>query len=720
MGSIYGTGISALLASQAGILTTQHNIANVNTDGYHRQQTIQVTNVPQFTGAGFIGNGVNVDTVKRIYNQYLDAQVLQTDAQQNQLQAYYDQISQIDNMLADQTSGLTPALSSFFQGVGDVAANPSSIPARQSMIGTAQAMVSRIHALDSRLRDIRTGINTQLTSVTQQINSYSTQIASLNKQIAVAESSAGTDQANDLHDQRDQLVANLNKLVKANVVVQSDGSYNVFIGNGQALVVGQSTYQLSARQSLDDQEQLDLFYQTSPGTNNYVAIKSDLLTGGQLGGLLKFRSESLDAAQNALGRVAIGIAQTFNDQHRLGTDLNGLAGGDFFTVGQPSVLPNTQNTGTGAVSASINDVGALTTSDYSLSYLGGNNYSLIRLSDNTTTNFTSAVPATKTVDGMTIKITAVPNANDSFLIRPTRNGSRDMDVAISDASRIAAAAPMRTNATSTNTGTGAISLGSVAPPVGNVTLTFNGAANAFDVVDNTTGATIAAAVPYTGANQVIQYPAGTGWPINVSAPAGGTVINVNKTATSVASGSATVTPTVDNNVTVTFTDATHYNVVDANGNNLALNVVYSPATGATLAYNGWTANLSGAPATGDTFTVAPNVNGTMDNRNALALAALQTKSTMVNNSSGSPTTSYVGAYSQMVSEVGNKTKEIDITNKAQKTLVDQVKQSQQSLSGVNLDEEAANLIRYQQAYQAAGKMIQVATTMFDTLLSLGK
>ena len=720
MGSIYGTGISALLASQAGILTTQHNIANVNTAGYHRQQTIQVTNVPQFTGAGFIGNGVNVDTVKRIYNQYLDAQVLQTDAQQNQLQAYYDQISQIDNMLADQTSGLTPALSSFFQGVGDVAANPSSIPARQSMIGTAQAMVSRVHALDSRLRDIRNGINTQLTSLTQQINSYSAQIASMNKQISVAESSAGTDQANDLHDQRDQLVAELNKLVKATVVTQSDGSYNVFIGNGQALVVGQSTYQLSARQSLDDQEQLDLFYQTSPGTNNYVAIKSDLLTGGQLGGLLKFRSESLDATQNALGRVAIGIAQTFNDQHRLGMDLNGLAGGDFFNVGQPSVLPNTQNTGTGAVSVNISDVGALTTSDYSLSYLGGNNYSLIRLSDNTTTNFTSAVPATKTVDGMTIQITAVPNTSDSFLIRPTRNGSRDMNVAISDTSRIAAAAPMRTDATSTNTGTGAISLGSVVSPVGNVTITFNGAANAFDVVDNTTGATIAAAVPYTGANQVIQYPAGTGWPINVSAPAGGTVINVNKTVTSVTSGSATVSPTVDNNVTVTFTDATHYNVVDANGNNLALNVVYSPATGATLTYNGWTADLSGAPATGDTFTIAPNVNGTMDNRNALQLAALQTKSTMVNNSSGSPTTSYVGAYSQMVSDVGNKTKEIDITNKAQKTLVDQVKQSQQSLSGVNLDEEAANLIRYQQAYQAAGKMIQVATTMFDTLISLGK
>jgi flagellar hook-associated protein 1 FlgK len=189
--------------------------------------------------------------------------------------------------------------------------------------------------------------------------------------------------------------------------------------------------------------------------------------------------------------------------------------------------------------------------------------------------------------------------------------------------------------------------------------------------------------------------------------------------TTVTTGAATISPTVDNNVTVSFIDPTHYNVVDANGNNLALNVVYNPAAGATLTYNGWTADLSGAPGTGDTFTIAPNVNGTVDNRNALQLAALQTKNTLMNNGSGAPTTSYVGAYSQMVSNVGNKTREIDITNKAQKTLVDQVRQSQQSLSGVNLDEEAANLIRYQQAYQAAGKMIQVATTMFDTLISLG-
>lgn len=727
MASIYGIGISALSAAQAGVLTAEHNIANVNTAGYRRQQTVQATNVPQFTGAGFVGNGVNVSDVRRIFSQFLDDQVLQAETRQSQLQAYFDQISQIDNMLADQTSGLSPALAAFFQGVSEVAANPGSIPARQSMIGTGEALVSRVHALDGRFRDLRKGVDTQLTGMVQEINSFATEIAAMNRQISIAESSTFNHQANDLRDQRDQLVSELNKLVKASVVTQSDGSYNVFIGNGQALVVGQNTYQLAARQSLEDQEQLDLFYQTSPGSSNYVAIKSSLITGGQLGGLLAFRSETLDAAQNALGRISMAIGQTFNDQHRLGMDLNGLAGGDFFTIGQPSVLPNTQNNGAGAVTATIADVGALTTSDYSLTYNGAGSYTLIRLADNQAypSPITASPSATVTWDGVTLNLDSTAAvANDRWLIRPTRNGGRDMDVSLTDTSRIAAAAPMRTAATSSNTGSGAISLGSVVAPQGNVTITFDATAANFTVTDNTTGLT-SAPIAYTGADQVIQQPSGTGWPVTIANPAAGDSFTINKTVITAGAGNSvgvSIDPTVDNNVTIRFTSATAFDVLDyttGSPTTLVSGVPYNPSTGATLTYNGWTAQITGSPAATDSFTVAPNTNGTVDNRNALELAGLQTKNTMVDNASGVPTTTYLGAYSQLVSSVGNKTREIQVANTAQQALVDQVRQSQQSLSGVNLDEEAANLIRYQQAYQAAGKMIQVATTLFDTLLSLG-
>ncbi len=720
---IYGIGISGLNAAQAGLLTTEHNISNANTDGFHRQQTVQTTNIPQFTGGGFIGNGVNVDTVKRIYSQFLDNQVLQAQTQSSQFNSYSTGINQIDNMLSDSTVGLSPALQGFFQGVNAVAADPTSIPARQSLISGGQALVLRFTAIDSRFSQIRSGINSQISSTVDEINSYAQQIANLNSQVQIAESASTKQQANDLRDQRDQLIGELNKRVQTSSLAQSDGSISVFIGNGQGLVVGNSAYKLAARPLAEDPSQTGVYYQVGVNTATaaYVAIKSNLLSGGTLGGLLTFREQSLDKAQNALGRIAIGVAQAFNDQHRLGTDLNGLAGTAFFQVGQPVVLPSSQNTGTGAVSVSNYDVGGLTGSDYSLLYKGGNNYQLTRLSDNTAFAFSGAVPPSLpyTVDGITVTVSAVPTANDSFLIQPTRNGAANIAVAQTDTSRIAAAAPFRTAQASANTGSGAISAGSVVAPKGNVTIAFT-SGTAYTVTDNTTGTSTAyGALP---ANGVYQYPAG-GWPVNISGAVAGDAFTLNNSVitSAPASAAAKIDPTVNNNVTISFTSATAFDVLDTTtGVTLATAVAYNPVGGGTLNYNGWTAQLSGIPATGDVFTVAPNTGGTADGRNVQLLAGLQSKNTLLNNAAGNPTTSFLGAYSQLVSDVGNKTREVQISSKAQTSLVAQVRQEQQSLSGVNLDEEAANLIRYQQAYQAAGKMIQVATTLFDTLIGLGK
>ena len=136
--------------------------------------------------------------------------------------------------------------------------------------------------------------------------------------------------------------------------------------------------------------------------------------------------------------------------------------------------------------------------------------------------------------------------------------------------------------------------------------------------------------------------------------------------------------------------------------------------GATISFGGISFVVTGQLSNADTFTIAPNTNGVSDNRNALLLAGLQTKNTLAGS-----TASYQSAYSQIVSSIGVKTRDINVTAQAQASLVKYSEQAQQSLSGVNLDEEAANLLRYQQAYQAAGKMMQIASTMFDTLLGLG-
>ena len=546
--SILSIGQSALAAAQVGISTTGHNIANAATPGFSRQVVVQGAAQPQDYGFGFMGQGTEISTVKRIYSEFLGSQVRTAQTTKSGLDSYYAQIKQIDNMLADPASGLSPALQDFFSGMQEMSSNPSSIPARQAALSSAESLASSFQSMAARLDEIEQGVNSQITSGVSVINSYAKQIAQLNDAIGRAQGASGQP-ANDLLDQRDQLILDLNKEIKATVVKQGDGGYNVFIGNGQPLVVGVSAFSLTTTTLPANPERIEVAYQTANGP---VVIGESSLGGGKLGGVLEFRSQTLEPAQQALDDLAIGLATTFNDQHRLGQDLDGNLGSDFFVV--PS-------------------------------------------------------------------------------------GASDFAVAINDPRQIAAAAPILAQATSTNSGTGAISSGNVnTPPPPDVNL--------------------------------------------------------------------------QESVTITFTSATTFDVTGTGTGN-PTGLAYTP--GGTITYNGWSVTISGAPAGGDTFTMGPNTGGVGDNRNALLLGALQTANTM-----NGGTTTYQGAYSQLVSQIGNKTRELDVTSSAAGNLLSEANLSLQSESGVNLDEEATNLLRYQQAYQAAGKVMQIASEMFDVLLSLGR
>lgn len=641
--SILGIGVRAINVAQMGLATTEHNISNVNTPNFHRQQIVQNTTIPFGTGAGWLGQGVQTDTVKRIYSEYLDNQVLSTSAQSAYYDAYAFQAQQIDNLLGDPNSGVTPALQEFFTGVQTVANDPASVPARQSLLSNAQALVARFSSVNDRLRDIRTGVNTQLTALTDEINAYSSQIADINGKIVIAQAT-NRQPPNDLLDQRDQLIAELNDRVRATVVKQTDGTYNIFVGNGQALVVGGSSYQLGTAQSADDPERLDVVYKVA-GTGQILINQNDL-TGGKLGGLLAFRRDTLEKTQNELGRVALTLAETFNNQHKLGQDLQGALGAAFFNIAStsPTVKANSNNTSAAVLSGTLDTTNAgaaaLTTSNYRLTYVSATStYDVLDITNNTTTSVAAASIGTA-VPGVTLSMSGTPNNGDSFLVLPTRYGARDLGVAISNVNLIAAAAPIRTAAGTGNTGTATIDAGAV----------------------TATGGLPTAAVTLT-------YDSGT----------------------------------------QTFSTAS----TDAAWNGLTVPSSGTYTSGATISVGGISFSISGAPANLDTFTISPNTGGVADGRNALLLANLQTSNMVAGG-----TTTYQGAYSQMVSEVGTKTHEIQINSKAQATLLSQTKQSQQELSGVNLDEEAANLLRYQQAYQAAAKVTQIASSLFDTILNL--
>ncbi len=638
MSNLFTSALSGMNAAQTGLAIAQHNIANASTPGFSRQEVLVDARAGQQTGAGFIGQGVDVTGVRRIYDQFLSTQVMQEQTQASYLSTYHTAMKQIDNLVADPTAGASPAMQEFFSAMNGVANNPESVPARQTLLGSAQFVVNRFQAIDQRLTDIANGLTGQITSTVNAINTFAQQIATLNGNIKRATASSQNGQLpNDLLDQRDQLINQLNREINVSVQTQPDGTSSVFIGKGQALVIDERAMSLRPVQSTSDPSKVDIAYQVGL---NIMPLQQSSLQAGNLGAYLAFRDQSLEPARNSLGRVALGLAISVNQQSTLGQDLNGFPGGSLFNVAAPAISKGVGNTGTATISAVVTDVSALTTSDYQLRF-DGSNYSVVRLSDNTVTNLGATLTPSPTVDSFTVTLAAgVMAAGDSFLIRPTANAARDIALAINDPAKIAAAAPIRADAALTNTGTGQISSGTVnAPPPIDVNL-----------------------------QQAVRI--------------------------------------VFNNPPTTFS-------VTGNGTGNPASVAYT--VGGNISYNGWTVQITGTPQAGDVFDVTANTNATGDNRNALLMAGLQVKNLMANG-----TTSFQGAYGQLVGEIGAKTHELNVTSQAQNNMVDQTVASQQAVSGVNLDEEAANLLRYQRAYQAAAKAMQIANTMFDALLSLGR
>ncbi|MDD4912269.1 MAG: flagellar hook-associated protein FlgK [Sideroxydans sp.] len=638
---IYGIGVSALKVAQAGISVTSHNIANANTPGYTRQEVLQSAMQPQNTGSGFFGQGADVVGVKRNYDEFLSAQLGEAQTKSSSLNTQFALSQQVSNLLGDSSGGLTPALQDFFSSINTVSNAPESIAARQTMIGSAQSLANRMQTLDARLSEIRNGLNSQITNSTAIINSYAKSIASLNDNIVRAQAQSGPNQTpNDLLDQRDQLLTQLSQEIRVSTVKQPDGSMDVFIGNGQSLVIGTTSSTLQAVSSPTDQSAMDVMYVNSKGVSR---IQQSALQGGNLGGFLTFRQNVLDPAQNALGRIAVGVADSFNQQHQQGVDLKGVAGGNFFSAGTPQAAASTSNVGNSVLAATISSASDLTGRDYTLQF-DGVSYNLFDNTTNTAVqSFTAADLATPKVvlgTGVTLQLTAGVVANvagDSFLIRPTSTGARDFGLAVTDPTKIAAASPIRATAPIANQGSGVISQPTVT---------------------------------------------------------GGLPLNAN----------------LQQPITLTFTSATTYTVTGTG----APAGAQTFTSGVAINVNGWSTQITGAPKAGDTFTISANVNGSTDGTNVLKLGQLQTTNTMVGG-----TASYQGAYGQLISQVGTQTRELDVTSKAQTSMLAQVSKAQQSASGVNLDEEAANLLKYQQAYQAAAKAMAISQSMFDSLLQLG-
>ena len=621
--------VTGLRAFQTALATTSNNIANATTPGYNRQVVDISALPPEGFGNGFIGRGARVENIRRIESEFLTEQLRNASSEAGRLNSFNTLASRVDNLLADGEGSLAPSLQNFFNSVQDLSVDPSSSSARQVVLSSARSLVTRLGNIESQLQAIDSDITVGLQSNIQELNSIATAIADLNQKIVEANSvTSGGQNPNDLLDQRDQLILELSEIVSVQTLEQPDGAVNVFIGQGQSLVVGNSAQQLAAIPDPTDSTNTRIAYQSFGGQTDIT----NSITGGALAGLLEFRNQQLGSIRNELGRIATVLAGTFNAQHQLGQTLTGALGTDFFAVAPTQVIGNTNNTGTASPTAAITDVTALTSSDYEI-FFDGANYTLTRLDDGF-----SVVSATGTFaqDGVQFTVGAGANAGDRFIIRPTRLGAQQIDVLISRTNDIAAAAPVRSSVQVSNLGDGLIS----SPQVTDITnpdlrdtveIRFNTPASTFDIFNVTDGVTIAAGVAYT--------------------------------------------------------------------------------SGANISFNGITVQVDGTPQPGDVFVVENNTSAVSDNTNAIALLNLQITDTVGGNSN------YQEAYGGLVGRVGTITRQADLNSQAQNRLLEDAFQAKEAVSGVNLDEEAINLTKFQQAYQAAAQVINTSNELFQTLIA---
>ncbi|WP_434107741.1 flagellar hook-associated protein FlgK [Paraburkholderia caffeinilytica] len=653
--NLINLGLSGLNAAQWGLTTTGQNISNASTPGYTIETPVYAESGGQYTGSGYLPQGVSTVTVTRQYSQYLTTELNNAQSSSSSLSTYNTLISQLNNLIGSPTAGIASAITSYFTGLQNVSNNASSLATRQTAMSGAQTLVNQINAAGQQYDALRQSVNTQLTSTVSQINSYTQQIAQLNGQISAA--STQGQPPNQLMDQRDLAVSNLSQLIGVNVV-NTNGSYSVFMANGQPLVSSTNSYNLGTAASTGDTSELSVQYLGQAGANPAAApqnLPDSKVTGGTLGGLLAFRSQTLDPGEAQLGAIAVSFASQVNAQNALGVTLAGAQGGALFSVGSPTVYANTQNTGNASLNVSFANPAQPTSGDYTLAY-NGTTYTL---TDNSTGSVVgSATSLSQPINGLNFSTTGTMNAGDSFTVEPTRGALNSFNTATTDPSALAAAAPVLGAATSSNTGTGTITQGTVTAgytmPNATTTLTYDG----------------------TGLSG---FPAGS-------------------------------------TVTVAGTPPTTYPIT-----NTSTVVPYSSSTGAALTINNTTAGqmnnvsvtISGAPAAGDTFTIGPNTGASNDGRNALALSNLSTAKAL-----GGGTVTLTGAYANYVNQIGNQTNQIQTSSTAQTSLVTQITTAQQSVSGVNINEEAANLLQYQQLYQANSKVIQTAQTLFQTILGI--
>lgn len=649
--SILNIGVQALQANQVALQTAGHNIANVNTPGYSRQRVVMETNGGQFTGGGYIGKGVNIQTIQRNFSAFLTRQATVAGATQSADTVRADKLKLLEGLFPGGASGLGASINDMMNAFSDVASAPTDLTARTVALTRVDETASRMRSASMQLDDLQAGVTQELKQKATAINSLAQSIAGANAEIARANGSGQP--PNDLLDQRDQLIRDLNQYVQTTSIAADDGTVGVFIGGSQALVLGSTASTVSIVSDDFGQPNAKLAI-----NRNGVAItlNENTLGGGEVSGLLRFQNTDLVEGRNLLGRLTMAITDSVNTQHQLGLDLNGNPGGNLLTPITASsfkvVASNSPaNAGTATLTLGISNSTQFAASDYEMAFTSPTSGTITRRSDGVVISFPQVPPTTlpilAVIDGISItQGGGAAVAGDRFLLKPFSTPAANITRQFSTPQALAVASPVVGQMGNNNTG----SLQQVAlvartnpPSVTPVVLTFTGP-NAYTRSDE---------LPIPNATS-FAYTSGT--PIEGTVPA-------------------------------------------------------------TTPLSQWSVTLQGAPKAGDTYTVnntmtlsaTGKINYKLNSGNATAMMNLRDVAMF----DGAALTD---GYAGLISQIGIRAQSATYATQVSTTIATNLEKDRAGVSGVNLDEEAAKLLQYQQAYQAAAKTIQIAQSIFETLI----
>lgn len=638
---LYGIGMSALIANQYALELASQNLANVNTPGYTRQ-------IPLFSSRDYAGMpaGVNINGSQRMSDNYINHELRNAISTHYQMQTYFQNAERMDTLVSNEMTDLSLTLQQFFSGLQNLNSDPASFQSREVFMNEMELMVERFQAMSNALDDKYFEFTTNLETVVGDVNIILDSIAGLNQMLLGGEGESA------LLDKRDSLLEELASYIHFTIKEHDDGRVDLSLGKGNSLVLGGQASHLSMEIAQGDFMRFELMIESGSSLLNVT----DNVVGGIMGGLLTYQEEVLSLAHAEVGRLAMCIADAFNQQNQLGMDMNNELGIALFNdinaaeAMSRRVITNNLNTGTGAVTVGINDMTYVTTSNYELKFNSGN-YSVVRLSDNeiVASGPAGAVPMTISADGLDINLDSGSfNDGDKFFLTPTRYGANEFALTSHDLNKIALASPIRVETDINNTG--------------------NVQVIATTVLDTSNASFIT--------------PGALNPPLRIEFVSETSFQIVNADTSAVIEGPITYNPSAEFAVFPTPSS-------------------YDP---------GYQITLTGPAHAGDQFTIDYNLNGFSDNRNGFELTQLQSEK-LLNNG----TTSFQQTYQQFSNRISTRTHFADIGSQSSRIMMQQSQLRRDDLSAVNMDEEAANLMRYQQAYQAAAHLLAVASGIFDML-----